>query len=145
MWDWIFKRKGIDDLISLYSNKVSVRNNIRDKFLEIGIGEIQLTHDYNYITYRAPIRISIDKNYKITKMEYNTDSNKNEILNIFKKIKIGSKFQTKNTILSTNLKKLIENIDNLGRYSNTNICNNEIKIKDFDKNKLNFNKNFILF
>ena len=145
MFGWIFKRKGIDDLISLYSEKVSVRNNIRDNLLEIGFGIRRISYDYNYQTLRAPVRISINKDFKITKVEYDNDSNRKEVLKALYNIKIGSKFQTKYSLLNTNLKKLIENLDNLGRYSEVDICNKEIKIKDFDKNKLNFNKNFIIF
>ena len=145
MFGWIFKRKGIDDLISLYSEKVSVRNNIRDNLLEIGFGLRRISYDYNYQTLRAPVRISINKDFKIVKIEYDNDSNMKEALKILYNIKVNSKFNSKHSILNKNLKKLIENLDNLGRYSEVDICNKEIKIKDFDKNKLSFNKNFILF
>ena len=145
MFSWFFKKKSIDDLISLYSENVSVKNNIRDKLLEIGIGSMIITHDYNYITMRSPIRISINKDYIIKKIEYNNYKLKNETIKILYKIKINSKFYTRYPILNENLKKLIDNFDDLGRYSETDICHKYIKNKDFDKNKLNFNKNFILF
>ena len=142
-----FKKKTIDDLLKI-TDEVSVRNNIKDRQLIVGFGAPVIVYDYNYITMRSPLRISINNDFKITGIElqftHDIDKLSNKFDKIINNIKIGDKFITRNKVMIENLNYLFENFDKLGRYSESDIHKDKIFL-NLDK-KVNKNlTNFLLF
>jgi len=145
-------KKTIDDIINYVNNQVYLGVNHKDSSIIIGFSEPLMVYGHNCSYARSPLRIFLDINLKITKIEL--DSNNYHQSNIYKElnkmisdIKIGDNFISSNPILMDNIDSIIKNYSKIKNCYENNICSKKINLEKYlksDRKSSSFQSNLIL-